>query len=177
MKRQLFALVLLPILACGIISFDLEQPIKEVTVKGVDLTNPSMDANTLFPPMSMNLDLDKEIAARDTGPAKSAHLKELTLEITNTAKNGASDEDSFDFFKELHIVINGKNGSNLPPKKIAWIKDFSPKSTTLNLTVDDSIDLLPYINEGGKISCEAGGLFPPQDNVSYKGNITITIKV
>ena len=176
MKRRYLSLLFLPILACGLISFDLDQEIAENTVKGIDLLNPALDANTFFPPMALSLNLDQEIAARETGPASAAYLKAITLEITDTAKSNPSDDDSFDFFQELQIFIEAKDAS-LPKKKLAFIKDFSAKSTVLNLGIDESIDLLPYINAGAKISCAAGGLFPPKDDVSYKGKITVTIKI
>ena len=176
MKRRYLSLLFLPILACGLISFDLDQEIAENTVKGIDLLNPALDANTFFPPIALNLNLDQEIAARETGPASAAYLKSVTLEITDKAKSNPADEDSFDFFQELQIFIEAKNGS-LPKKKVAWVKDFSAKSTVLNLTVDETVDLLPYINAGSKISCAAGGLFPPQDDVSYKGKLTVTVKI
>ena len=47
---------------------------------------------------------------------------------------------------------------------------------TLNLQCYPNVDLVPYINEGARISSTAAGKVPPQD-VTFDGQITIEVRV
>lgn len=175
-------LLLLPLIlcfsSCGLLTLELSQDIDEVTVKGFDITNPKFDSDSIFPPVAINIDLDAQIAAQETGPASAAYLKNFKLYITNTAKSGPTDEDYFnDFLSAINIYLEGYDKSALPRKKIAWVTSMSPKSSALEFTVDSNVDILPYIQKGARVVSDVGGLKLPADDVSYAGSFTVTIKI
>ncbi len=155
--------------ACGIADFDIEQPIPEQRVQGSGLPAPLA---ALFP-LPLDLDLSAEIKERTTGPIDSVSLTALTLSITPTDQ-AAGDTDDWSFVDEIRVfVASSKAGTSLPRVEIA--STAAPGAvTTIEFTVDSSINLKPYVEEGSVVESSGRGRLPT-DNVSYDGVGVFTV--
>ena len=152
---------------CGIASFDVTQELPEQTIAG----SPNPLAQ-LFPSLfalSLVIDLREETAAHDTGPAQSAYLSSLTLDITPHAMPSGS----FDFLDSVHVSVSAPG---LPTVEIASVDPVPRGATTLSFTVVANVNLLPYINAGATITSSASGRQPMMD-VRFDGVVVITIHV
>ena len=154
---------------CGIADFDIEQPIPEQRVQGSGLPTPLA---ALFP-LPLDLDLSAEIEKRTTGPIDSVSLASLTLSITPTDQ-GPGDTDDWGFVDEIRVfVASSRTDSSLPRLEIA--STVAPGAvTTIEFTVDDSVNLQPYVEEGSVVESSGRGRLPP-DNVSYDGVGVFTV--
>ena len=160
------ALLALLVSGCGIIPFDVDQDIPEQRIAG----NPvgGLLPAFLSAPVPLTIDLKAETQKRDTGPAKSANLKELRFHATSSG--------NFDFLTEIHIYIDSQNQASLGKKEIARLSPVPKGQTTIELQVIDGVDLLPYINAGAEISATASGQQPTMD-FTYDGHVTITVHI
>jgi hypothetical protein len=160
-----FALVLL-VTGCGLIPFDVDQDLPEQRIAGNPLGGilPSF----LSAPIPLTIDLKAETQKRDTGPAKSANLKELRFHATSSG--------NFDFLGEIHIYIDSQNNASLAKVEIARLAPVPKGQTTIELQIVDGVDLLPYINAGAEISATASGTQPTMD-FTYDGHVTITVHI
>jgi hypothetical protein len=151
------------LVACGLVSFDVGQDIPEQTVPGSPL-------GALLPPGLFNfplqVDIEGSTRARGTGPATAAYLKSMTLTITSPA--GAS----FSFLENITISIASPGQ---PETKIASLAPV-PAQGTIALTVVSNVNLLPYLNSGATISGTATGRAPAQDT-NFNGHLVVTIKI
>lgn len=162
---------------CGLLAFDITQELDEVVIPGMNPAYQQFNSSIIFPATPININLGAEIAAQGTGPATSAAIKELTLYVTSKAKASPTDEDYFDFFKTINLYIEGTGPKAIPRQKLAWIKAVPDKAETLHFEINDSLDLLPYIQDGCRIVSDVAPLMLPKDPISYKGTIIITIRV
>src|SRR5262245_25156349 len=122
MRPHTARLLLVPITCllvtgCGALSFDVSQDLPEQHVMGS--ANP---LSGLLPDflvaVPITIDLKAETAKRNTGPATSASLKELTLAATpHEAPSG-----NFDFLSEVHVFVAPSQGGSLPRIEIATLK-------------------------------------------------------
>ena len=159
---------------CGAIRFDISQAVPEQRVMGNVLG--ALLGSFLPSPFALTVNLEQETKARGTGPAQSAGLKALSFRVTNIA-NPPRSTDNFDFVDRIEIFIeSSKSGSTLTKQKIADLLMVPRGATTLNLQCYPNVDLVPYINEGSRISSTASGRTPAQD-VTFDGLITIEIRV
>jgi len=159
---------------CGAIRFDIGQAVPEQRVMGSALG--ALLGAFLPSPFALTVNLEQETKARGTGPAQSAGLKALSFRLTNVP-NPPRSSDNFDFVDRVEIFVeSAKSGSSLSKQKIADLLTVPRGVTTLNLQCYPMVDLVPYINEGARISSTASGKTPPQD-VTFDGQITIEIRV
>lgn len=149
--------------ACGLVSFDVEQAIPPQTVPGSPLGS-LLPAGLFELPVTINL--ESETAARGTGPANSAHLKSLTLRITDPA--GAT-------FAFLDTIVIEVSAANLPQREVARL-DAVPATAEISIPPTANVDLLPYINAGATLTATATGTMPAQ-TVTYDGRVVITVKI
>jgi len=165
--------LLIPILlcGCGALDFDVQQGVPEQRVTG-SLAGALF--GTLIPsPFPLTIDLAQETKARNTGPVKAAGLKSLTFAITNTASSGSVHD--FSFVQTVDIYIEStKSGTTLTRQKIADLPSPPGAQTTLSLRTYPDINLLPYINEGSRITSMASGTVPPND-VTFNGQIVVHV--
>lgn len=165
--------LLLPILlgGCGALDFDVQQGVPEQRVTG-SLAGALF--GTLIPsPFPLTIDLAQETKARNTGPVKAAGLKSLTFAITNTASSGSVHD--FSFVQTVDIYIEStKSGTTLARQKIADLPSPPGAQTMLSLRTYPDINLLPYINEGSRITSMASGTVPPND-VTFNGQIVVHV--
>lgn len=160
--------------ACGAIRFDIGQAVPEQRVMGSALG--ALLGVFLPSPFALTVNLEQETRARGTGPAQSAGLKALSFRLTNVP-NPPRSSDNFDFVDRIEIFVeSAKSGSSLSKQKIADLLTVPRGVTTLSLQCYPMVDLVPYINEGARLSSTASGKTPPQD-VTFDGQITIEIRV
>ena len=156
---------------CGITDFDITQPVPEQRVEGQNLPVPPVLSGLFAIPL--DLDLTAEIQMQTTGPIDSVTLSSLALTITATDQPGG-DTDDWAFVDEIRVFVRGSaEGSTLPRVEIASVVD-AGAVTTLRFTVDGSVNLKPYVDEGSIVESEAMGVVPP-DNVSYDGEGVFTV--
>ena len=163
---------LLPtLLGCGSLDFDVQQAIPEQRVPGSALG--SLFGTLLPSPFALTIDLAQETKARGTGPVKAAGLKTLTFQITQTASSGSVHD--FRFVQSVEVNIESTmSGSTLTKQKIADLPTPPGMQPTLTLQTYPDVNLLPYINEGSRITSTASGTSPPND-VTFNGSIVVHV--
>jgi hypothetical protein len=154
---------------CGIADFDVVQPIPEQQVQGSGIPAPL----ALLFPLPLDLDLSAQIQKQTTGPIDSVTLTSLTLAITDTATS-AGDTDDWSFVDEIHVFVkSSKSGTTLPRVEIA--STVAPGAITkIDFTVDDGVNLQPYVSEGSVVESMGTGRIPG-DDVSYDGTAVFTV--
>jgi hypothetical protein len=157
----------------GIGDFDVERSIAEQRVQGNPLAGVLSDLFAV--PIPMDVDIASETSARDTGPAKSAHLRELSLRITATSE-GPSDTDDFGFLDSVNVFIEStRQGSSLARVRIAQALGIAA-GRVLSFDVVRSVDVLPYANEGSRFVSEVKGSVP-RDDVTFDGGFTLRVEL
>lgn len=173
-RHLLLVSILAALASCvSVGDFDVERSIAEQRVEGNPLAGL---LDTLFAvPVPMDVDVASETAARDTGPAQAAHLRELVFDVT-AAGEGGSDEDDFGFLDSVVVFIEStKADSTLPRTRIAQALDIAP-SRRLTFDVTRSVDVLPYSEEGSRFVSEVNGTVPP-DDVTFSGHFTLRVEL
>jgi hypothetical protein len=153
--------------------FDVDRTIAEQRVRGNALAGL---LDTLFAvPIPMDVDIASETAARDAGPAQSARLTELVLDITAAAE-GPSDQDDFGFLDSVQVFVEStKADTTLPRTRIAQALEIAP-SRRLSFEVVSSVDVLPYAEEGSRFVSEVEGTVPP-DDVAFAGSFRLRVEL
>ncbi|HNN96439.1 MAG TPA: hypothetical protein PKI03_29395 [Pseudomonadota bacterium] len=163
-----------PVFGCGALRFDISQSVPEQRIMGSVLG--ALLGSFIPTPFSLNINLAQETQARGTGPAQSAGLKALSFRLTNVP-NPPRSSDNFDFVDRIEIFVEStKSGTSLTKQKVADLLTVPRGVQTLSLQCYPNVDLVPYINEGARISSTAAGKVPPQD-VTFDGQITIEVRV
>lgn len=152
---------------CGAVRFDVEEPVPEQRVPGSVLGG--VLSSFIASPFRLDVDLQSETEKRGTGPATSAVLKRIALQITPHA----SPSGNFDFLSELHLQVEGPG---LMKKEIANLAPVPMGQTTLELKLVPDVDLLPYINAGATISGQAKGTQPARD-ITFDGTVVVEVRI
>lgn len=157
----------------GLVSFTIEHDLPEQTVEGSLLGGV---IGSLTPvPIAVEIDLEAETRARDTGPAQHVHLTDFRLFITPSAES-ASDSDDFGFLDSIDVYVESReSGSSLPRQRIAHLDPVPDGARTISLSLDD-VDLIEYVNEGALLTATATGSQPP-DDVTFAGQIELVVDV
>lgn len=130
--------------------------------------------NNFFPPLQLNIDLQSELDARDAGPAKAIYLDRLRV-VTTPTEQPQGDADNFDFVDEITVFVEStKSNTALQKVQIAEIKMVPAGATTMEFSVDRSVNLKPYVEEGIRLTTQGKGEQPP-DNVSLKAILDLNI--
>lgn len=161
--------ITLALVGCGVTDFDVEQPIPEQTLQGSNIPAPLA---VLFP-IPLSLDLSAKIEERETGPIGTITLSKLTLTVTAGSKP-AGDSDDWSFVDKIDVFVEStRNGTTLPKVKVATAT--SPGAVqVIAFTVDEEVNLKPYIDEGSKVESSGSGRVPA-DDVSYEGTSIFTV--
>jgi hypothetical protein len=72
-------------------------------------------------------------------------------------------------------IESTKAGSSLPRAKIAQALDVKAESK-LSFDTVETVDVLPYSEEGARFVSEASGHAPP-DDVTFNGRLTVTVEL
>jgi hypothetical protein len=155
----------LALTGCGVFDFDYNQAVPEQKVQGSVL---GQIFGTLVPnPFPLTINLAQETQAHGTGPVKAAGLKSLTFQTTNGT--------DFNFVQSCDITVESNMpGTTLTKQKIADLSAPPGHVPTLNFHTYPDVNLLPYINEGTKISSTATGSSPPAD-VTFNGQLVVHV--
>jgi hypothetical protein len=130
--------------------------------------------NNFFPPLQLQIDLQSELDARDAGPAKAIYLDRLRV-VTTPTEQPQGDTDNFDFVDEITVFVESTRSSTALQKvQIAQIKMVPAGATTMEFSVDRSVNLKPYVEEGIRLITQGKGKQPP-DNVSIKAILDLNI--
>lgn len=149
----------------GIYSFLHTEEIPEQRIQG----SPLGLLGTLFGPQRLTLNVQAQTEARGTGPAKKVLLRAFRLALT---PNSSIDQD-FDFLDSVFIDIEAEGQ---PKIQIAGVANVADDLRVVNFNVEDSIDLLPYINAGATVSIRSMGTQPERD-VYFDGAIVFDIRI
>ena len=126
-------------------------------------------------PIPLDVDLEAETAARDTGPVQHVRLSQLTLRITPTAEP-EGDTDDFGFIDSVEIFVESTSAdSELPRVRVARLPE-EVGGREIAFETDPSVDLLPYIREGARLTSEASGQ-APEDDVTFDGRAVLDLEV
>ena len=127
-------------------------------------------------PIPLMIDLASETAARDTGPAQHVRLSALTLSITPTAEP-EGDTDDLAFIDRAEIFVEStQSGSSLPRVRVAVLEQVPAGTRQVSFETDASVDLLPYVQEGARLTSSADGEVPP-DDVTFEGSVLLSVEV
>ncbi len=155
---------------CGVADFEVEQEVPEQRILGNSLPQPIGE----LLPIPLDIDITAELEAMDTGPIDRIVLSELRLEITDTERP-AGDTDTWEFVTSIQVFVRStKPDTNLPRYEIAK-KDFPGSVDSFTFSVDASIDLEPYIEEGAVVDTVGRGNVPA-DDVWYRGQAVFTVR-
>ncbi len=160
---SLIALFLVWASACDIIAFDIEEPLAAQTIQGSPLG--SVLPLTLFE-IPMQSDIAAQTEARGTGPATSAHLKNITLVIKTPA------DETFSFMESISIKIVAEG---LPEKEVARLVPV-PATKSISLEIVPNVNLLPYIHKGATMRAAATGRMPSR-TITFDGKVVVRVKV
>lgn len=160
-------LALTPVLAscAGIGSFSFTEESEETTIQG-DQTG--LGLGDAFGSLDLNIDLEEELEARDASGADEVNLTAMTLHVTED-----SDGQTFDFLSSLDVVADA---DGLSERQIATIDDVPEGRSSIDLDVDETVDLKPYIEEGMTLRTEAEGNIPDEDTTVF-AEVTIRVDV
>ncbi len=159
---------------CGALRFNVTQAIAEQKIMGNVLAG--VLGVFLPAPFTLPINLEQETKAHGTGPAQSAGLTALSFKLTNVP-NPPRSTDNFDFVDRIEIFVeSAKSGSSLSKQKVADLLSVPKGVTVLNLQCYPNVDLVPYINEGARISSTAAGRVPANDT-TFDGMVTIEVRV
>jgi hypothetical protein len=149
---------------CGLVSFDVSEPIPPQVIAGSPIG--ALVPATLFS-LPLNIDLAAETAAHGTGPAKSAHLSRLELDVSSPT------DGSFDFLDSIAIKVSA---SGQPETEIAKLSPVPKGQKTISVPPTGGVDLLPYIKAGATIKTSATGHLPAKDT-TVAGTVVINVHV
>ena len=149
--------------ACGVIGFDVEEPIPEQVVEGSPIGALLPVSLFEFP---LQIDIESKTRAMDTGPAHSAQLKAITLTVLVPAG------ETFEFLDSLRIFVAA---DGLERREVAKLEEVPP-SGSISLQIVPGVDLLPYVEKGATLSATATGHMPRQ-TIRFAGKVVVTIKV
>ncbi len=172
---------------CGLISFPVTTDPETSTVDGQALC-PDVDIVSVLPDAlaqpvkdlvallvqgafdSLGSEITSEIEARDTGPVSKITMKSVTLEQDPTPA-GATVTNSMGFMSALTVHLEAVG--EFPAIEVAWADDIPEDATIIEMTVDDSIDINPYIEQGAEVRVTPSLRTCPREDV----RITTTMRV
>jgi hypothetical protein len=156
------------------VSFDVTEDIPGTDVDGDPLLNMAGMVLPVAPltPFGLMFDLQAELDAHNAGPAQEINLTGMNIAVTDGL--GDQDDDLAWLTSVTVTVESTMPGSSLPAAEIASRDDFPAGFATLPMNVNAGVDLLPYVEEGMRITTSADGIVPP-DDVQVGGDVTVTI--
>lgn len=167
MFRVVTLAVALAASSCGIIRFDVSQPIPQQQVPGASWAN--FLTNLLPAPFRITIDVATETEKQGTGPATGAALRRLTLH----ALEGNGVPPTFDF---LDAVIVYVEADGLEKREVARLSPVPRGASTLEFDTWKDVDLLPYLNRGATLSTTVTGA-APSSTFTFDGEVVVQIRI
>jgi hypothetical protein len=155
------------------VGFDISRVVPEQTVTGDPVAHAAgiaLSDRSPIPPFQLSVDLAAESAPYSI-VVQRVLLKKLAFDISLT-NQPAGDTDCWDFVDELHVSVESTQaGSTLPRTEVASIAQPGCVSH-LEMSVRNTVNLKPYIEQGLRLIATGTGL-PPADDVSFTGAVTL----
>lgn len=164
------ALALLFTTGCAGAGFEVGIDLRESTVQGNPLGG--LLGGLVEVPIPLDVDVAAETAARDTGPAQAVRLLDLRFFVTET-EEPAGDTDDLAFVESAVVFVEAEG---LPRVQIAEAVPPRSGERVLLFMTEPSVNLLPYVNAGARLTSRAAGTAPP-DDVSFAGSATLSVEV
>lgn len=149
---------------CGLVQFDVDQPLPEQRIEGNVLGG--LLPEFLPNPLKVSIDVKAETQKRGTGPATAAYLKSLTFNATRSS-------GTFAFLDEVHIFIEAPN---LPKREVARALPMGSGGTSLPFEMMPNENLLPFVNAGATLSATVSG-HPPAKDFTFDGALVLDIRI
>jgi hypothetical protein len=148
---------------CGLIGFDVEQPIPEQRVPGSPLGGLLPVSVFAFP---LSIDIQQQTKAMNTGPATGAYLKVISLKVVTPPS------ETFGFLDSLSVVISA---DGLPETEVAKLAPV-PKTAAISLNLVPRVNLLPYLQKAATMKASASGRAPSTD-VTFNGRVVVNVEI
>jgi hypothetical protein len=154
------------------VGFDMTEQIPTVTVQGDPAGNaalasvPDDDAPTLT--------ITGDAPPQHIAGAARADLMSLELDIV--AADASADAGCFDFVRSVTVSVESTLAGTHLSKHVVATGNAPGCVRTWRLTPAEMFDVLPYANEGFRITVIARGI-PPVHDVSFDGNAVLHIGV
>jgi len=148
---------------CGVLDFDIEQPVDAQTIPGTGVPAPLAE---IFP-LPLSIDLESKIEMKNLGPIDSVTLSSLALQIT-------SRDGDWAFVTRIDVSVeSAKSGSKLPSVQIASAASVGAMRI-MTFGIKTGVNLKPYIDEGTKVVSRCTGVLPTHD-VTFDGKAVFTV--
>jgi hypothetical protein len=169
----LTVLALLGSSGCGL-GFNIDRDIPEQHVPGSPLG--ALLGGLFELPIPIELDLEEETAARNTGPAKRVILKSLSLHVADT-EEGTEGEGDLSFIDSVDVWVSSSlPESSLEPQLVATLGKVERGAREVDFDTFTEVNLKAYVEEGALLSTNATGRAPSQA-VTFAGSIRIRVEV
>ncbi len=159
---------------CGAYDFEIERPIDTVLIGGTDNRDPSTRSLAIdtIPPQLWSTNLSEAPAG--------IFMTGMTVRTLSAAPDDQEEDglalDDLAFIDEVvFYVASESSNSALLRAPIAWFSAPGPVQS-VELNVNQALNLLPYLQEGARISSELTGRIPPTD-IQIQGTATLNVDV
>lgn len=173
-KTSFFSLVvLLSSTGCGL-GFNIDREIPEQYVEGSPLAG--LLGGLFELPIPIEVNLEEETAARNTGPAKKVMLTSLKLHVTSTSETSEG-EDDLAFIDSVDVYVDSSiPESLLEPQLVATLGPVERGVREVEFDTFTEVNLKPYVEEGAVLTTVAQGTAPP-DDVTFAGDVRLRVEV
>ena len=89
--------------------------------------------------------IEAEMDEEDTGPARSIHPREMKMVQQNHPDN-PNLTNTLGFQRGLEIYLEPPVDAPLDRARLAWVEDIPQNAEVIQLEVDESLDMLPYMD-------------------------------
>jgi hypothetical protein len=166
-------LALLVSSGCGL-GFNIDRDLPEQYVPGSPLG--ALLGGLFEVPIPIELNLEEETAARNTGPAKRVILKSLSLHVTETAES-TEGEDDLSFIDSVDVYVDSSLAeSTLEPQLIATLGKVERGTREVDFDTFTEVNLKPYVEEGALLTTMATGR-APSNAVTFAGSLRLRVEV
>ena len=76
----------------------------------------------------------------------------------------------------MHVFVEPASGTALPRVEVATLEPVPRGQTTVEFTIVEGVNLLPYVESGARITATATGMQPMRD-FRYDGRLVIEIRI
>ena len=89
--------------------------------------------------------IEDEMEEEDTGPARSIHPREMKM-VQQNHPDDPNLTNTLGFQRGLEIYLDPPVDAPLDRAKLAWVEDIPQNAEVIQLEVDESLDMLPYMD-------------------------------
>ncbi len=112
----------------------------------------------------------------ETGPAQTIYPRAMRLEQRNPPDDPTY-ANSLGFQKGLRIFLADPGGTDLETVELGWAEDIPEYATTIKLTVDETLDIKPYIDARAATLSEPTLRSCNREDVTYVAVSTVQVEL